>query len=316
MYRAKYRNQVEIKRDFRLTPNGELPRGSRWEMAAEVIPWDIIEEEYAKSFGKEGHVAYSSRLAFGALYIKERMNWSDEETVEQIRENPYLQMFLGFTDYRYDQPFDASLMVHFRKRFGKDFIMKINAEIIKADEKKKNDDHRDGDGGTSSGVEEPPIESDDNKGKLILDATCTPADIKHPKDVDLLNDCRVSMDKIIDKLYSSIAGTITKPRTDRNEARKRYLRFIKGKKPRRQLIRKATREQIRYLRRNLKSVQILVDKGADTSQMTAREWKDIRVSHEVLRQQQQMYDSKEHRVADRIVSLSQPHIRAIIVSVK
>ena len=285
MYRAKYRNQVEIKHGFRLTPNGELPHGNRWEMAAEVIPWDIIEEQYEKSFGREGHPAYSSRLAFGALYIKERMNWSDEETVEQIRENPYLQMFLGFTDYRFDRPFDSSLMVHFRKRFGKDFIMRINDEIIRADEQKKKDDHHDGDGGCSGGSDEPVTEHEENKGKLILDATCTPADIKHPKDVDLLNDCRVSMDKVIDKLYDSIAGTVTKPRTDRNEARKRYLRFIKSKKPRIKQIRKATREQIRYLRRNLKSIQLLVDKGADASQLTAREWKDIRVSHEVLRQQ-------------------------------
>lgn len=108
-----------------------------------MIPWDLIDEEYAKAFGKEGYPAYSSRLAFGALYIKERMNWSDEETVEQICENPYLQMFLGFTDYRLDQPFDPSLMVHFRKRFGKDFISRINEDIIKAEERKNDDDYYD-----------------------------------------------------------------------------------------------------------------------------------------------------------------------------
>ena len=312
MYRAKYRNQVELKPGFRLPANSELPRGNRWEMAAEVIPWDFIEEEYAKSFGREGHPAYSSRLAFGALYIKERMNWSDEETVEQIRENPYLQMFLGFTEFRYDRPFDSSLMVHFRKRFGKDFIMRINAEIIEADEAKKKDDHRDGDGGATGGTEEPADKHNENKGKLILDATCAPADIKYPKDVDLLNDCRVSMEKIIDKLFDSITGTVTKPRTDRTEARKRYLRFIKSKKPRKPQIRKATREQLRYVRRNLRSIHILVDNGADTSQLTAREWKDIRVSHEVLRQQMMMYGNKEHRITNRIVSLSQPHVRAII----
>ena len=182
-------------------------------MAADVIPWDIIEEQYEKSFGREEHPAYSSRLAFGALYINERMNCSDEETVEQIRENPYLQMFPGFMDYRCDRPFDSSLMVHFRKRFGKDFIMKINDEVIKADEQKKNNDHHDDSGGYTGGSEEPTSEQNENQGKLILDATCTPADIKHPKDVDLLNDCRVIMDKVIDKLYDSIAGTVTKPRT-------------------------------------------------------------------------------------------------------
>ncbi len=51
MYRAKNRNQVEIKHGFRLTQNGELPHGNRWEMAAEVIPWDIIEEQYVSTPG-------------------------------------------------------------------------------------------------------------------------------------------------------------------------------------------------------------------------------------------------------------------------
>ncbi len=311
MYRRKYRNQVELKPGFRLPPNGELLRGNRWEKAADVIPWDIIDEEYAKSFGKEGNPAYSSRLAFGSLYIKERMSWSDEETVEQIRENPYLQMFLGFTDFRYDRPFDPSLMVHFRKRFGKEFITRINADIIKAEEHKHDDDD-DGSGGKASGSDENINEKTENKGKLILDATCTPADIKYPKDVDLLNDCKVCTDKVIDKLYETIAGTVTKPRTDRVEARKRYLRFIKSKKPRRPQIRKAIREQLRYVRRNLKSIRTLVENGADAAVLTSREWKDVRVSHEVLRQQELMYASKEHRVPDRIVSLSQPHVRAII----
>jgi hypothetical protein len=30
------------------------------------------------------------RLAFGALFIKQRLGLTDEETVEQIRENPYM----------------------------------------------------------------------------------------------------------------------------------------------------------------------------------------------------------------------------------
>ncbi len=30
---------------------------------------------------------------------KERLGSSDEETVEQIRENPYLQYFLGLNEY-------------------------------------------------------------------------------------------------------------------------------------------------------------------------------------------------------------------------
>ena len=69
---------------------------------------------------------------------------------------------------------------------------------------------------------------------------------------------------------------------------------------------------MRYVNRNLNSIEWLVQQGADCSILSAREWKDIRVSHEVLRQQKQMYERKEHRVSDLIVSLSQPHVRSII----
>jgi hypothetical protein len=37
-------------------------------------------------------------MALGALIIKEKIATSDEETFEQIRENPYLQYFLGLLE--------------------------------------------------------------------------------------------------------------------------------------------------------------------------------------------------------------------------
>jgi len=40
---------------------------------------------------------------------------TDEETVEQIRENPYIQFFLGFAGYSNKAPFVPAMMVHFRK---------------------------------------------------------------------------------------------------------------------------------------------------------------------------------------------------------
>ena len=38
------------------------------------------------------------RIALGALIIKEKLGISDRETIEQIREKPYLQYFLGMSD--------------------------------------------------------------------------------------------------------------------------------------------------------------------------------------------------------------------------
>jgi hypothetical protein len=51
-------------------------------------------------------------MALGALIIKEILGTSDRETVEQIKENPYLQYFIGMISYSSETPFDASMMVH------------------------------------------------------------------------------------------------------------------------------------------------------------------------------------------------------------
>lgn len=71
------------------------------------------------------------RMALGALIIKEKLGISDRETVEQIKENPYLQYFIGQESYNNKAPFDASMMVHFRERIGLEFANKVNQEIVK-----------------------------------------------------------------------------------------------------------------------------------------------------------------------------------------
>ncbi len=56
-------------------------------------------------------------------------------------------------------------------------------------------------------------EQKENKGKLILDATCAPADIRYPTDISLLNEGREKLEAIIDTLYAPLQGIIKKPRT-------------------------------------------------------------------------------------------------------
>ena len=80
--------------DFELANGYKLSALNRWVKMAEIIPWDEFESEYAANFPTEkGAPAKSFRMALGALIIKEKLGISDRETVEQIRENPYLQYF-------------------------------------------------------------------------------------------------------------------------------------------------------------------------------------------------------------------------------
>ena len=39
-------------------------------------------------------------MALGALIIKERLKLSDEELVEQLKENPFLQFFIGMESFQ------------------------------------------------------------------------------------------------------------------------------------------------------------------------------------------------------------------------
>jgi hypothetical protein len=77
-----------------------------------------------------GHLRYHARLALGSLIIKEKLGTSDRETVEQIKENPYLQYFIGQTHYSNEVPFDASLLVRFRERINVSLINQINERMV------------------------------------------------------------------------------------------------------------------------------------------------------------------------------------------
>ena len=80
------------------------------------MPWEELEEIYASQFNPTtGAPAKPVRLAFGALFIKQRLGLTDKEIVEQIRGNAYMQFFPGFAGYSSKAPFDPSMMAHSRK---------------------------------------------------------------------------------------------------------------------------------------------------------------------------------------------------------
>jgi len=134
----KRRQTLPEFESFYLPFGGHLYSDNRWVQLAKLIPWNEIEKKYEKNFAESGMgaEALSARVALGALIIKEKLKISDEETVEQIRENPYLQYFLGYQGYREEAPFEASMMVHFRKRFTLEDMAWIQELIAKSTEEK------------------------------------------------------------------------------------------------------------------------------------------------------------------------------------
>lgn len=308
MYRSDLK-QTQFA-DFYLPFGGKLLASNRWVKLAAMIPWGEVEACYRKSFTGTGMgaPAKSARIAFGALIIKERLGVTDEETVEQIAENPCLQYFLGLHEYRQEALFDPSMMVHFRSRFGQEDYQRINSEIIRAATTGTDTEQTPG----QEDGEERDQEPSANEGKLLVDATCTPADITYPTDLKLLNEAREKTESCIDKLHAPFAGETPKPRTYREKARKQYLAVAKQKKPGVKKIRKAIGQQLRYLKRNLGHIDLQLKEPGARARLSHYEQRCLEAIGRLHTQQLTMYEARTHSIPDRIVSISQPHVRPIV----
>ena len=381
MYKRKFK-QLTLVDDFYLPFGGKLNAENRWVKLSNAIPWFAAEEIYANNFtASNGSPALSVRSALGSLIIKETLSITDEETVSQIQENPYLQYFIGFKRFQNEAPFDSSLMTHFRKRITSIDIANVSENLRKQYRKileerdqllQKQEDSAKACALGNSASEEPqgveispetllpeaepeplpvvteavseestpepsvqpeprcaeptpeaplvneaaatcslPIAPPANKGKLILDATCAPADIRFPTDLGLLNDAREKTEQIIDKLYFHAPEGLTKPRTYRKIARKEFLSVAKLRVKSAKKIRNAIRKQLGYVGRNLRSIAAL-SAVVSLTVLNKKLYVKLLVCAELYRQQLEMYKNRTSRVDDRIVSISQPHVRPIV----
>ena len=131
MYVFQHAGQLSIE-EFNSPFGGKLDPNNRWVLLHKVIPWMSLESHYAPKFtAKTGAPAKPFQMAFGAVYIQQRLGVTDRETVALITESPYLQFFIGLSGYQPLPPFDPSMMVHFRKRIGP-VLMKVCNNMTKA----------------------------------------------------------------------------------------------------------------------------------------------------------------------------------------
>ena len=306
--------QMNLFEDFKF-PLGELDENNRWILMSKEIPWSAIEREYALLFpSTQGKPAHDARLAYGVLLIQKKLNCSDRELVEQVKESPYLQYFVGAKEFTTKPLFGASTLVDFRKTMTVEFLAKANELILahKNDEEQTDDSDDDTPNGSKENDEKDEkvdrIESKtDNKGTLVIDASCVCVDIAYPNDVSLLSDCREKLEKMVDELH--VKGEGVKPRTRRNQARKQYLNFIKKKRKSKKEIRQAKRLQLEHVRRDLGYIDNFLALGRELSPKLMALLLTIRL---IYSQQKEMYDEGKNTIKDRIVSLFQPHVRPIV----
>lgn len=168
MYKFERYRQLGLA-DFNQPVGLKMNPENRWVKKAETIPWDAIEEKYAQLFpSNTGMPAKPLRTALGSLLIQKQYGYSDRELVEQITENPYYQYFIGLPGFSNEDPYVPSLLVEFRKRLDDEVLAQINEMIIAYNTP---DDSGTGSGGEPSDGSN---EGSENRGTVILDATCAP----------------------------------------------------------------------------------------------------------------------------------------------
>ena len=310
----------------------ELSSQNRWVKMADLVPWDEMAEVFFSCLSSNhGRPTVDLRIILGALLVKHIEGLSDEDTIGYIEENIYAQYFVGLSSFSTEPVFVPSLFVEIRKRLGQKGSSQLNDILIKQARELKVVKHKTK-GGKKDKPKDPPSArgpeagnpdgsgvgdktEGENRGTLLLDATVGPLHIAYPTDTSLLNEGRRISEQLIDGLYESCGALWKKkPRTYRRGAQKAFVGFSKKKNKSKKEIRKATGQQLRYLRRNLKTLDKMLDKLEENGKevcWTYRQWRKLWIIQELYRQQEEMYRHRRKRIAERLVSLSQPHARPI-----
>ena len=322
----------------------KLTKVNRWVKLADIMPWDRLVKYYNDLFPSiEGRPPISGRVILGAVIIKHMGNLTDSETIAQIQENMFMQYFLGYSSFTNEEPFSHTLFPEIRERLSMELLSKINEVIalhgLEMQEAKQqeqeallhkkqkkplvqNDASDIAEEILAVEIKVAPVENNmeqkekppplkKNQGKVLMDATVAPQNITFPTDLKLLDAARKKSEELIDVLYTPLLHGNTKVRTYREIARKYFLNSAKKKWKTAKEIYKANGSQLRFLRRNLAHIDVLLA-AYKKFPLKHKDQKYLMVLHTVYEQQEEMHRTRTHRIDHRIVNIHQPHVRPIV----
>jgi IS5 family transposase len=286
-YSADFTDQLELF-ELSLPFGGKLDQQNRWIQLSSLIDWRGFEYAYGKLFSHTGRPALSARLVIGALIIKHVKGLSDEEVVEEIVENPYLQFFIGLKRFQYEVPFDDSSLSVVRKRLGEETFAGFERAVIERLVERKLIKPR--------GVQ--------------TDATVFESEITYPTDTGLLNKARLfCVDQI--RRYSKVVDK--KVRTYCRVAQRAYVNFSKKRRKTKKQIRTMQKQLLQYLGRNMRQLAELMEAAAELGHRIPRRVVErFETIKRIYDQQREMYQERKHSIESRIVSVHKPHVRPIV----
>ena len=293
-----------------------LSKANRWVKLGDTLPWEEIENIYNTRLNNthKGARNKPARVIIGALLIKHKMNLSDVETIEAIRENPYMQYMLGLSEFTDTTVFDPSLFVTIRKRIGMDdfndmseSLLKLQVKLIQ--EQKKEEKQKEEDDDPSANM---PVSPSTHTGTLKVDATCADAEMRFPTDLDLLHDGVKVVDRVINRICKGSGFKF--PQTRLKEIHSKYLNIIKLRNKSKKKINDCKEYLLTMLYRNISTCLGLIS-SSSTSVFDNLRQRDKNLFTTVLKlyyQQKEMFKCGIHVCSNRIVSVFQPHVRPIV----
>jgi len=258
---------------------GQLDSSNRWLKIKELIPWQEIEERYASYFSEVGRPAKDGRLVIGLMLLKHMTGSSDEELVLSLRENIYWQAFCGLEHFETGGLLASSSLTKLRQRLGIKFMKELEGWTYKM-----------------------LIDRKIIRGKgVLVDATIFPENIRYPNDISLLNEAREFVVRVIRDVSKRIGEKV------RTRCREAYLNFAKKKIKSFKAIKRAKKQMIQYVRRNLKQVKELISiTGVKVSEVVREK---IALAEKIFNQQYEMYKLNKKRIEERIVSFHREYVR-------
>lgn len=304
-----------------------LSKDNRRVKLGDSLPWDRIERIYNKRLNNSvcGAVNKPARVIIGALLIKHKMNLSNRETIQMTSENPYMQYMPGLPEFTPRPVFAPSLFVTIRKHPGdetfngmSESLLELEARMVEEKEKSEVKDKDNGPDfplsstGSASSVSPSSASRQTHDGVLKVDSTCSDAEVRHPADLDLVQDGTRIVDRVTSRLCKAV--NVPAPRTHLKKCRSRYLNIVKLRtKP----VKKA-KECMEYLLTVLYRVMmtflgILSDNPEVKFNMLKRDDRKLFITAlKMCHQQKYMSDNGVHGCENRIVSIFQPHVRPVV----
>lgn len=280
-----------------------LNKSNRWVKLADSLPWNKIEEQHNKRLRKRKCDADDklASMVVGALIVNHVKSLSDEKTIQTIQENSYMQYLVSISWFTNKLVFVPELFVLTRKRLEYDFFNMLTLMLADAD----------GNRSENEGINKDGIAHGDT---LKIDATCCDAEIRFPTDTGVFEDGSKLANRSLDRFCVRLK--MKKPQTHRVESRKVFLVLSKKKRKGKKLVDKIGLIQLRCLQAYFQTLIELFGRqtGVSLSCFSKHDYKCLWAAFKMYEQKKMMMmlGKNVRSCASRIISICQPHLRAIV----